>query len=423
MRTSGSEAAARPTATATPQAASPAPVSVATPIQELPAPEDQTLGTPATTAQLASLPEVTGIRHWSSADSSSVVIDLQDQVQYEAHRLSNPDRIYFDLHETRLPPELFGKSFDIGDSLVQRVRVAQPIPGVTRIVLETKGASNFSVSLEINPYRLVVELTKIGTKPEARTRFNLFTPLQESSTAAPDAVRPLVPKLRIVLDAGHGGWDLGTVGRRGLMEKDLALDIVSRLGKLVKLRLGADVIYTRTDDSYVALEKRTEIANLSQADLFLSVHANYSDYPSARGVETYYTNTYSSMKARSADDEKNELEPQNVDWTNVDIQHKVRESHRLAASVQHALYGTLARKNPGMPNRGVKRAQYFVLAGTTMPAVLAEISFVSSPTDEDNLQSASYRQQVAEALYEGLARYAEELSTVKLASAGKPGAH
>jgi N-acetylmuramoyl-L-alanine amidase/putative methionine-R-sulfoxide reductase with GAF domain len=423
MRASDAASISKPTPAPAVQAAAPTQANAATPNQEPVVSPDENLGAPATDAQLANFPEVTGIRHWSSTDSSSVVIDLQDQVQYEAHRLSNPDRIYFDLHETRLPPELFGKSFDIGDSLIQRVRVAQPIPGVTRIVLETKGASNFSVSLEINPYRLVVELTKIGAKPEARTRFNLFKPLQDSVAAAPPSSRPLVPKLRIVLDAGHGGWDLGTVGRRGLMEKDLALDIVSRLGKLVERRLGAEVIYTRTDDSYVALEKRTEIANLAQADIFVSVHANYSDYPSARGVETYYSNTYSSLKARSVEDQQSEAEPQNVDWTNVDIQHKVRESHRLAASVQHALFATLAKNNPGLSNRGVKRAQYFVLAGTTMPAVLAEISFVSSPTDEDNLQNASYRQRVAEALSEGLGRYAEKFATVKLASAGKPGGH
>ncbi|MBV8052237.1 MAG: N-acetylmuramoyl-L-alanine amidase [Acidobacteriaceae bacterium] len=419
MRASDAKATSNPSTAPTTQAAKAAPQNAVMPHPEPTIAEDQISATPATAAQVANLPEVTGIRHWSSADSSSVVIDLQDQVQYEAHRLSDPDRIYFDLHETRLPPELFGKNFDIGDSLIQRVRVAQPIPGVTRIVLETKGASNFSVSLEINPYRLVVELTKIGAKPQARLRFNLFKPLQESASV-PATPRPLAPKLRIVLDAGHGGWDLGTVGRRGLMEKDLALDIVSRLGKLVEHRLGAEVIFTRADDSYVALEKRTEIANLAQADLFVSVHANYSDYPSARGVETYYSNTYSSLKARSAEDQQPESVPQNVNWTNVDIQHKVRESHRLAASVQHALYSTLAKKNPGLPNRGVKRAQYFVLAGTTMPSVLAEISFVSSPADEDNLQNASYRQHVAEALYEGLAHYAEKVATVKLASAGKP---
>ena len=424
MRSSDSTAAPRPTAAVTPQPS--APVTVKTPefSQEMAPAGDEDLGKPATPAQLATLPEVTGIRHWSSADSSSVVIDLQDQVQYEAHRLANPERIYFDLHETRLASELSGKSLDIDDSLIQRVRVAQPILGITRIVIETKGASNFSVSLEMNPYRLVVELTKIGAKPEARTRFNLFTPTPETASNGTAQASGLVPKLRIVLDAGHGGWDLGTVGRQGLMEKDLALDIVSRLGKLAERRLGAEVIYTRRDDSYVALERRTEIANLSQADLFISIHANYSDFPSARGVETYYTNTYSSVKARLSDDDKAELDPQNVGWTSVDIREKVRESHRLAASVQHALYNTLAQKNPGLPNRGVKEAQYVVLTGTTMPAILTEISFVSSPTDENNLQSSSYRQRVAEALYQGLAHYATRSAVTKLTSAGgKPGSH
>jgi N-acetylmuramoyl-L-alanine amidase/putative methionine-R-sulfoxide reductase with GAF domain len=402
------------------KSASPVPPSTAQPTIL----EDESLGKPATAAQLAALPAVTGIRHWSSADSSTVVIDLQDQVQYEAHRLTNPERIYFDLHDTGLAAELFGKSLEIGDPLVQRVRVAQPIPGITRVVLETKGASNFSVSLEANPYRLVVEVRRIAAAPEPRSKINLFAPLNQSAGAAGMPAQALRPQLRIVLDAGHGGGDLGTVGKQGLLEKDLVLDITSRLGALLQRRLGAEVIYTRKDDSYIPLEKRSEIANLSGADLFLSIHANYSDYPSARGVETYYTNTYSSIKARSSEDQQSEPALQSVNWTNVDIRTKVRESHRFAASVQHALYATLARKNPGLPNRGVKEAQYVVLTGTTMPAILAEISFVSSPTDENNLQSASYRQQIAEALYRGLAHYEEQASRVKTASAsGKPGGH
>jgi N-acetylmuramoyl-L-alanine amidase/putative methionine-R-sulfoxide reductase with GAF domain len=386
--------------------------------------EDESLGKPATAAQLATLPEVTGIRHWSTAESSTVVIDLQDQVQYEAHRLTNPERIYFDLHDTRLAAELFGKSLEIGDTLVQRVRVAQPIPGITRVVLETKGASNFSVSLEASPYRLVVEIRKVGATPEPRSKVNLFAPLDQSAAAVGRPARDLTPRLRIVLDAGHGGGDLGTVGKQGLLEKDLVLDIANRLGALLERRLGAQVIYTRKDDSYIALEKRTEMANLSEADLFLSIHANYSDYPSARGIETYYTNTYSSIKARSSEDAQAEPALQNVNWTNVDIRRKVRESHRFAASIQHALYATLAKKNPGLPNRGVKQAQYAVLTGTTMPAILTEISFVSSPSDENSLQSASYRQQIAEALYQGVAHYTEQSGRVKMASAsGKPGGH
>ena len=132
-----------------------------------------------------------------------------------------------------------------------------------------------------------------------------------------------------MLDAGHGGWDLGTVGRKGLMEKDLVLDVVRRLGKLVQNRLGAEVIYTRQDDTYLPLEKRTEIANLAQADLFVSIHANYSDDSSARGSETYYTDTYSSVRARTSEADAASSVPENVDWTNVDIREKVQKSRRL----------------------------------------------------------------------------------------------
>ena len=391
---------------------------------------------------------VTGIRHWSASDSSTVVIDLQDQVQYEAHRLSNPERIYFDLHDTTLAPDLANKSIAVLDALLVRVRVAQPVSGITRVVLETKVAADYSVSLEQNPYRLVVEVRKLGTKPEPRARVDLFGPANPSETieatsspSGPPSVAPApakntppaitatdladnshtgsnIPQFRLVLDAGHGGWDLGTVGRKGLMEKDLVLDIVDRLGKLVQSRLNAEVIYTRQNDTYIPLEKRAEIANVAHANLFLSIHANYSDYPSARGVETYYTNTYSSLKARTPGADATDPALQNVDWTNVDIREKVQESHRFAASVQRSLYGNLAAKNPGLRDRGVKAASYVVLTGTEMPAVLAEVSFVSSPTDESELQRSAYRQQIAEALYQGISRYAEA-HRVKLASAAK----
>jgi N-acetylmuramoyl-L-alanine amidase len=403
---------------AAPAAASAAPAVTST-AASLPAP-DSDLQEEASSlpppVKAGAQPEVTGIRHWSSPDSTTVVIDLQDQVQYEAHRLANPERIYFDLFDTRLADDLSNKKIDVGDALLQRVRVAQPVHGVTRVVLETKGNTNFSVSMEVNPYRLVVEVRKIGAPPPQRTKIDLFGP---SEATPPETAHvetaPIVPKLRIVLDAGHGGWDLGTVGREGLMEKDLALDIVRRVGKLAKIRLDAEVTYTRTDDDYVSLEKRAEIANLAKADLFMSVHANYSDSSTARGVETYYTNTYSSIKARPQDD--NDPALKNVDWTHVDIREKVRGSHRFAADVQRALYKTLAANNPGLPNRGVKEAQYVVLTGTAMPAVLAEVSFVSSPTDENNLRNPAYRQQIAEALYQGISRYEQESSRTKMASA------
>jgi N-acetylmuramoyl-L-alanine amidase/putative methionine-R-sulfoxide reductase with GAF domain len=401
--------------------------------ENAPAPPEVSRSNPAPVnhEQLSLLPQVTGIRHWSSADSSTVVVDLQDQVQYEAHRLSDPERIYFDLHDTSLAPGLFGKSIEVRDALLKRVRIAQPVPGVTRVVLETRADSVYSVSLESNPNRLVVEVRPVGAAPP-KAEIELFGPQNHAAIAKPrKKVVPVLesvgpdnaptsahgPQFRIVLDAGHGGWDQGTIGRKGLMEKDLVLDIVERVGNLVESRLGAEVVYTRDGDNYVALEKRAEIANLSQADLFLSVHANYSSSPSARGVETYYTNTYSSLHART----RGESTLQNVNWTNVDIREKVQESRRIAGSVQAALFSMLAAKNPGIRDRGVKEASYVVLTGTSMPAVLAEVSFVSSPTDEANLQSSAYRQQIANALYKGIARYAEESRRVRIAStSGKP---
>jgi N-acetylmuramoyl-L-alanine amidase len=358
------------------------------------------------TATPGATPEVTGIRHWSSTDSSTVVVDLQDQVQYEAHTLDRPPRIYFDLFDTKMSPGLLNQSIAVEDSFVKRVRMAQPKSGITRVVLDIKSVSEVTVKLDSNPYRLTIDVHKVPTSPPPAT---LSKPSPSLTTLPKARTSHLGPaagsEFRVVLDAGHGGWDLGTVGRKGLLEKDLVLDVVERLGKLVEQRLGADVIYTRQDDEYLALEKRAEIANVASANLFLSVHANYSDLATARGVETYYSTTYSSVKARTAEDDP---ALKDVNWTGVDIREKVTNSHRLADDIQHALYGGLAERNPEIRNRGVKEAQYVVLTGTQMPAILAEISFVSSPTDEDNLQSSEYRQQIAEALYLGVAKYREE---------------
>ena len=354
--------------------------------------------------KLSVLPQITGIQHTSSSHASIVTISLQEQVQYEAHRLSDPERIYFDLHDTALAPGLFGRDIQINDAQLTRIRIAQPTLGITRVVLQTKTAADFSVRMESNPYRLVIEIGA-SPKPESRAAPDISGP--PNGSRHPELSPPAVAaasKLRVVLDAGHGGWDMGTIGRKGLMEKDLVLDVVSRLGKLIRERLGAEVVYTRKNDTYVALEKRAEIANVAQANLFVSIHANYSSFSSARGVETYYTDTYSSVKARTRGAGAPE-ELQSIDWTSVDIREKVQESRRFAASVQRALYGMLAAKTPGIRDRGVKKASYVVLTGTSMPAILAEISFVSSPTDEDNLQSELYRQQIADALFKGIEQY------------------
>jgi N-acetylmuramoyl-L-alanine amidase len=395
---------------------------------------------PVPESKLAGLPRITGVRHWSSSMGSTVVIDMEDNVPYEVHRLMSPERIYFDLHDTVLSPELDGKTMDVGDAALTRVRVAQPVAGVTRIVLDTKDGSNFSVSMESSPYRLVVELRSgnerlfAGNGPapsrtESRQNTALnSTPAKTAPAAALAAKASDQPvpartgKFRIVLDAGHGGWDLGTVGRQGLLEKDLVLDVTQRLGKLLQSRLGLDVMFTRSGDSYLALDQRADFANQTQADLFVSVHANYSNLASARGVETYYTNTFAAPGSKEAEkhDDGTFAKMTPVSLTAGGLHEKIEESRRLATSVQRALYATLAASSPDIRNRGIKDASYVVLTGTTMPAILTEISFVSSPEDERKLQNPAYRQQIAEALYKGIAGYQQSAPHSKIAQLQKP---
>jgi len=398
------------TPTTTPTTATPAAVvsdHLLDPVKfDSPAP----LPAPASEESLATFPKVTGVRHWTSAVGSTVAIDMEDQVPYEVHRLSSPARIYFDLHDTALTPELVARTIDVGDSSLARVRVAQPVAGVTRVVLDTKAGSDFSVSMEENPYRLIVQLRGSERAP-VRTELAAAPTRSPAKEAAlsPVPPRPQVKPaaFRIVLDAGHGGWDLGTVGRQGLLEKDLVLDVTERLGRLLRGRLGADVVFTRTTDTYLPLEQRAEVANQTRADLFVSVHANYSSTTSARGVETYYTNFFSPPESREIEARENETSPKpvTVSLSSAELHEKVQESRVLASSVQRSLYSTLAAKSPGIRNRGVKDSAFVVLTGTTMPAILTEISFVSSPTDERNLQNEAHRQQIAEALYKGIAQY------------------
>ena len=381
----------------------------------------------AQVADSSALPRITGLRHWSNADSSTVVIDLQDEVPYEIHKLASPDRILVDLHDTALVKELTDKNDAVDDALLSRIKIGQSVPGVSRVELETRNNSNFSVSLEPNPFRLVLEIRSLTAPPKPKldtqtvmqsTSHPVFPETSKNPTAEDIKLRAHVPHLRIVVDAGHGGWDMGTVGRQGLLEKDLALEIAQRLGVLLEQRLGLEVIYTRSDDTFVPLGRRAAIANQVGADLFISVHANYSSQSEARGVETYYTSDGPSTQVL-AEEEKEVGTAPTLQMAASELKTKSEASRKLASSVQQSLYGSLATKSPGVRNRGVKAASFVVLTGTTMPAILAEVSFVSSPADEHNLQDPFYRQNIAEALYRGVARYAASSVKTNVASANK----
>jgi N-acetylmuramoyl-L-alanine amidase len=205
------------------------------------------------------------------------------------------------------------------------------------------------------------------------------------------------------------------------MEKDLVLDVALRLGKLLETKLGAEVVYTRDDDTFIPLETRTAIANKAQADLFISVHANSSRDASARGVETYYLNFTSNADAlevaarENAVSQKSVFELQDL-VKKIALKEKIEESREFATDVQKALHAGLTSKSSNMRDRGVKKAPFVVLIGANMPSILAEISFVSNPSDEKRLQTPEHRQKIADSLFKGVSRYADGLSGVKVAS-------
>ena len=225
---------------------------------------------------------------------------------------------------------------------------------------------------------------------------------------------------RIVLDPGHGGNDVGTHGPSGYVEKDLVLDVSRRLGLLLEERLGSEVIFTRSDDSYVPLEERTRIANQKKADLFLSIHANSSPYRAAAGVETYVlsfspSKAASELAARENAAASSSIRDLRFLVEKIAAADKANESSEFASKLQYSLSALSTKSAEAARNRGVKRAPFVVLIGAAMPSVLAEIGFLTNPEEEVLLRKAEYRQKLAESLYKGIANYAETLSRANVA--------
>jgi len=220
-------------------------------------------------------------------------------------------------------------------------------------------------------------------------------------------------QLTVVLDPGHGGHETGAVGPMGLMEKDIVLDLALRLRQLLADRMGLRVIMTRAEDVFVSLQDRTAIANRAKADFFISLHMNGATKRGAVGFETYYfTREPSDSDARaSAQRENLVIEPDGSRGKDTDsllrtiladmaVTRDMRESSELAEFVLTSLDKLLK-----VENRGVKSGPFYVLATAAMPAILIESAFITNPKEERKLQQEAYRQRVAEAIYDGIAKY------------------
>ena len=453
--------------------------------------------------------EIHDVKTWNTPDYTRIVINLDGPVKYQAARVPNPERIFFDVSHARLSHAAAGTPIETQGDLLKSIRVAQNQPNVVRVVLEVSKIKDYSVFLLKDPYRMVVDVyAKPNPKAEISTAANVTskksapserpaekavssksTPVKdaivarespapssdkgENSATQPDSGEstaknaathlvygPPAPTVssvptpratltkskgtlatssapaptrdgqqslsralglkigRIVIDAGHGGHDTGTIGPTGLMEKDLCLDVALRLGQMIQDHLpGTEIIYTRTDDTFVPLEERTAIANQAKADLFISIHANSSPDPSARGVETYYLNFSPSPGAMDVAARENATAQNGVHdlediIARIARNEKIEESRELAADIQDSLTKQLQRSNHSIKNRGVRKAPFVVLIGANMPSVLAEISFISNPADESALAKAAGRDHVAEGLYKGLEAYLQSTNSV-----------
>ena len=226
---------------------------------------------------------------------------------------------------------------------------------------------------------------------------------------------------RVVIDAGHGGHDQGTEGAHGLQEKELVLDVALRLGKLIQSEMGSEVIFTRSDDTFIPLEGRTAFANEHKADLFLSIHANSSpSAPQIAGAETYYLNFTDNKDSMAVATRENATSEKSIfDLRDIiqaiSMHDKLAESRDFAAHVQSALYAFTSRNFANEKNRGVKKAEFVVLVGANMPSVLAEIGFLSNSKEEALLKKPEYRQKLAESICHGVSKYADSLSHFQVA--------
>lgn len=418
---------------------------------------------------------IEGVRYWATSGSTRLAIDMSGAVPYHAYPSQDGKQIAFVFFGARPAATLVLHSIAVEhDSYLRAVRVSALTDNQTEIVLELNRdlnrAASFSAFQLPNPDRLIIDLRppqagsavehtrqvaqgarKAAAHPAATdappnsaanlgndAREDTVAPIAQGletepiSSAAPTVggqrsmARVLGLRIRrIVIDAGHGGHDSGTLGPYGLEEKDVVLDVALRLGRLLQDQLAAEVIYTRSTDTFVPLETRTAIANQAHADLFLSIHANSSPDHSARGVETYFLNFTASPDALAVAGRENAVSERSVHELSdlvrkITLSDKIGESREFAGDVEQSLYAGLARGNPGLKDRGVKQAPFVVLIGANMPSVLAEISFLTNPQDARELTRPAYRERLAEALYHGVAEYVNGMSGVRVAKASSP---
>ncbi len=360
--------------------------------------------------------QVTGIRHWSSAEYTRVVIDLDGETQFEPHLLrrdpdtGKPPRLYVDIQLSRIGAEL-SQPIPIQDGLLIKARAAQHSRDVVRVVLDMESLSSYKAFLLKDPSRIIIDV-------HGNERESVSPGVRERAVGRPSLPRQLgLGVRRVVIDPGHGGRDPGAIGPSGLREKDVVLKIAKKLEEKLKSELGLETILTRRNDAFVSLDKRTAIANAQKADLFVSIHANANRKPGARGIETYVLNFATNEEAIELAARENAVSTKKLS----DLQYilydlmqtaKIGESRTLAEHTQGSVYQRISSRYAGFRNLGVKEAPFYVLIGANMPCILVEVSFISNKQEERRLRDDRYLDELASGIKDGIAKYMQDIGEI-----------
>lgn len=357
--------------------------------------------------------QVKAIRYWSGPARTRIVIDLDHTVTYKDHLLKRdsvlkkPPRLYIDLSFAKLSPHL-KEPIPIEAGLLQRVRAGQHTPDTVRVVLDLESVADYKIFPLSDPFRVVIDV--LGT-PQAAQQ-------QKASKLPPPPQQPR--SFKIVIDPGHGGADPGAIGPTGLREKDVVLKLSKKVRDKIKKKLGWEVVMTRDDDRFIPLDERTGIANSENAALFLSIHANACTNKKVFGIESFVLGTTTDRDALRLAAKENNISPKQVSDLQVilaDLKlndpQKVIPSNNLADYVQGALVKRLHKKYGQVRDLGVKQAPFVVLVGADMPSILIEVSFISNPREEKRLRNSRYLDALADAIVDGLKKYAQGAKVVK----------
>ena len=378
------------------------------------------------------LTTVLPIHHWSNNRYTRVVVETTGPVTFKHQTLTgneaSPRRIYIDLENCRLSPETV-RNIPIGDGLLRQIRNAQFDPKTVRVVLDTQSnISNYKVFTLSDPFRVVIDVMSSGGAPdkggkslgkEKLARKEKKGVLAANKEETPTLARQLGLGIkRIVIDPGHGGKDPGTCSPSGLKEKDIVLDVALKVAKILREKLGCEVILTRDRDVFVPLEERTAIANAKEADLFLSIHVNAAPNHDAHGIETYVLDLASNkdaMRLAAMENATSAKQISDLQSILLDLMQnsKINESLKLAGLVQEKMVNGLNQKFSDVSNLGVKKAPFVVLIGAQMPSILTEIAFLSNPEEEKRLKNEAYLTDVATQISGGVAQYVESMSLAR----------